>query len=345
MSAGTADTDTSPPTAAQPGTSPTPSDTPDERIELLRQMVRIRRFEERCVRLYSEEKIRGFLHLYVGEEAVAAGLLGVLSAEDAVVSTYREHGHAIVRGIPMTALMAEMFGRATGCSGGRGGSMHLFDSSHRFYGGNAIVGGGLPVAVGLALADTLRRRRRITVCLFGDGAMAEGVFHECANLAALWRLPVLFACENNQYAMGTALRREHAMTDLALRAAGYGMAAWPVDGMDPVAVAAAARRAVSMIAGGSGPCFLELRTYRFRAHSLYDADRYRDPEEIAQWKTRDPIPRLSEELSGAGIVTDADLEALDAAARAEIDAAILAAQDAPVEPVEDLTKHVYAERP
>lgn len=344
MSAGTADADTSQPTATQPGAPRGSTVPPDERIELLRQMLRIRRFEERCVRLYSEEKIRGFLHLYVGEEAVAAGLLGVLSAEDAVVSTYREHGHAIARGIPMTALMAEMFGRATGCSGGRGGSMHLFDSSRRFYGGNAIVGGGLPVAVGLALADTLRRRRRITVCLFGDGAMAEGVFHECANLAALWRLPVLFACENNQYAMGTALRREHAMTDLALRAAGYGMAAWPVDGMDAVAVAAAARRAMALIDGGGGPCFLELRTYRFRAHSLYDADRYRDPEEIARWKTRDPIPRLSQELTSAGLATDADLAALDAAASTEIDEAVDAADSAPVEPIEDLTKHVYAER-
>ncbi|MBF6354453.1 pyruvate dehydrogenase (acetyl-transferring) E1 component subunit alpha [Nocardia higoensis] len=323
-------------------TRPAPLDTA-ERVELLRQMVRIRRFEQRCVRLYSEEKIRGFLHLYIGEEAVAAGLLGALGSEDAVVSTYREHGHALARGMSMTALMAEMFGRSAGCSHGRGGSMHLFDSSRRFYGGNAIVGGGLPMAVGLALADVLSARQRVTVCLFGDGAMAEGIFHECANLAALWRLPVLFACENNQYAMGTALRREHAATDLALRAAGYGMAAWPVDGMDAEAVALASRRAVTSIRAGGGPCFLELRTYRFRAHSLYDADRYRDPAEIAQWKARDPIPRLTDELRAAGALTEADAENIEQAAHDEIEAAITAALEAPAEPVADLTRHVYAE--
>ncbi|WP_373291994.1 pyruvate dehydrogenase (acetyl-transferring) E1 component subunit alpha [Nocardia pneumoniae] len=316
-----------------------------ERIELLRQMIRIRRFEERCVRLYSAEKIRGFLHLYVGEEAVAAGLLREIRPEDAVVSTYREHGHALARGIPMAALMAEMFGRASGCSGGRGGSMHLFDAGRRFYGGNAIVAGGLPLAVGLALADALRDRSVVTVCLFGDGAAAEGEFHECLNLAALWRLPILFACENNRYAMGTALHREHAVTDLALRAATYGLMSWPVDGMDAEAVAAATRRAVESIRGGGGPCFLELRTYRFRAHSLYDADRYRDKAEIERWKTRDPIPRLSAELRASGDLAEQDLSTLEDAVDAELDDAIAAADAGPLEPVADLTRHVYAERP
>ncbi|WP_174557520.1 pyruvate dehydrogenase (acetyl-transferring) E1 component subunit alpha [Nocardia vaccinii] len=314
-------------------------------MRLLREMIRIRRFEERCVQLYSAEKIRGFLHLYIGEEAVAAGLLSQVGQDDAVVSTYREHGHALVRGIPMSALMAEMFGRTTGCSHGRGGSMHLFDASRRFYGGNAIVAGGLPVATGLALADSLAGRNRVTVCLFGDGAVAEGEFHECMNLAALWRLPVLFACENNQYAMGTALAREHAMTDLALRAAGYGMTAWPVDGMDAMAVAAASRRALTSIRGGSGPCFLELRTYRFRAHSLYDADRYRDKAEIARWRERDPIRLLTERLRDTGEFDDGAQAALEADADAELDAAITAAEAAPVEPISELTRHVYAERP
>ncbi|RDI55245.1 pyruvate dehydrogenase (acetyl-transferring) E1 component subunit alpha [Nocardia mexicana] len=317
----------------------------DTRIELLRQMIRIRRFEERCVRLYSAEKIRGFLHLYIGEEAVAAGLLGQIGPGDAVVSTYREHGHALARGMPMAALMAEMYGRATGCSRGRGGSMHLFDAERRFYGGNAIVAGGLPIAVGLALADAQAGRDAVTVCLFGDGAAAEGEFHECLNLAALWRLPVLFACENNRYAMGTALAREHAATDLALRAASYGLVAWPVDGMDAVAVGEATRRAVESIRAGSGPCFLELRTYRFRAHSLYDADRYRDKAEIAEWKGRDPIPRLSGALKDAGELNEEDLKALEAAIESEIDDAVAAAESAPEEPVADLTRHVYAERP
>ncbi|WP_198347457.1 pyruvate dehydrogenase (acetyl-transferring) E1 component subunit alpha [Nocardia terrae] len=306
-------------------------------------MIRIRRFEERCVRLYSAEAIRGFLHLSIGEEAVAAGLLGELEPGDAVVSTYREHGHALARGVPMNAIMAEMYGRATGCSHGRGGSMHLFDGERRFYGGNAIVGGGLPVAVGLALADSLRGRDAVTVCLFGDGAVAEGEFHECLNLAALWRLPVLFACENNQFAMGTALKREHAVTDLSLRAASYGLASWPVDGMDAVAVAAAARRALESIRGGRGPCFLELRTYRFRAHSMYDADRYRDKAEIAQWKERDPIPRLFADLRAADAVEPDAQVKLEAEVDAEIDAAVAFAEAAPLEPITDLTRHVYAE--
>ncbi|MFI5719532.1 pyruvate dehydrogenase (acetyl-transferring) E1 component subunit alpha [Nocardia sp. NPDC051750] len=330
-------------TESPAGAAPARTD-PAHRIELLRQMMRIRRFEERCIQLYSTEKIRGFLHLYIGEEAVAAGLLSEIDTGDAVVSTYREHGHALARGIPMTALMAEMFGRSTGCSGGRGGSMHLFDAQRRFYGGNAIVAGGLPPALGLALADALTDTPHVTVCLFGDGAFAEGEFHECANLAALWHLPVLFACENNQYAMGTALRREHANTDLALRAAGYGMASWPVDGMDAEAVATATRRAVQSIRGGGGPCFLEFRTYRFRAHSLYDADRYRDKAEIEQWKTRDPITRLSRQLRDSEILDDRRYAEIETEIDAEIDTAIGEAEAAPLEPVADLTRHVYAER-
>ncbi len=323
----------------------TPRDTAANRKRLLGQMIRIRRFEERCVELYSAEKIRGFLHLYVGEEAVAAGLLSEIGADDAVVSTYREHGHALARGIPMAELMAEMFGRTTGCSHGRGGSMHLFDAGRRFYGGNAIVAGGLPIAIGLALSDAMTGHDRVTVCLFGDGAVAEGEFHECMNLAALWKLPVLFACENNQYAMGTALAREHAVTDLALRAAGYGLAAWPVDGMDVVAVAAATRRATTSIRAGGGPCFLELRTYRFRAHSLYDADRYRDKAEIARWRERDPIALMSQRLRAAGELADNEETDMRAQADTELDAAISSAEAAPAEPVSDLTRNVYAERP
>ncbi|MBC6445866.1 pyruvate dehydrogenase (acetyl-transferring) E1 component subunit alpha [Actinokineospora xionganensis] len=314
------------------------------RLELLTTMLRVRRFEERCVELYSAEKIRGFMHLCIGEEAVSAGVLRALGPLDAVVSTYREHGHALARGLPMAAVMAEMFGRATGASHGRGGSMHLFDGERRFYGGNAIVAGGLPVAVGLALADRMRDRPTVTACLFGDGAVAEGEFHECMNLAALWRLPVLFCCENNRYAMGTALEREHAVTDLALRASSYGMRSWAVDGMDAEAVADVAARAVDTIRGGSGPCFLELSTYRFRAHSMYDSDRYRDKAEIGAWKRRDPIPALTELMRAADQLTDEDLAGIEATIGEEIDTAVAAAEQAPVEPVADLTRFVYSER-
>ncbi|GAA2806626.1 pyruvate dehydrogenase (acetyl-transferring) E1 component subunit alpha [Kribbella solani] len=311
-----------------------------QHTDLLRQMLRIRKFEEACAELYSAAEIRGFLHLYVGEEAIAAGVLSDLTAADAVVTTYREHGHALARGIPMEAVLAEMFGRTSGCSRGRGGSMHLFDAKRRFYGGNAIVGGGLPLAVGIALADRMRADLHVTACFFGDGAVAEGEFHECMNLAALWKLPVLFCCENNLYAMGTALARAQAQTDLALRASSYGMPAWAVDGMDVLAVEEATRRAVETIRGGGGPGFLELRTYRFRAHSMYDSDRYRDKAEIARWKERDPIEAMVRRMQ----LTDDALKALHREVDDEIQRAVAAAAEGPLEPVEDLTRFVYAEK-
>jgi pyruvate dehydrogenase E1 component alpha subunit len=310
---------------------------------LLREMLRIRRFEEKCAELYSAARIRGFLHLCIGEEAVAVGVVGALTDEDAVISTYREHGHALARGVPMTSIMAEMLGKATGCSGGRGGSMHLFDVARRFYGGNAIVAGGLPVAVGLALADHLTGSPAVTVCLFGDGAFAEGEFHESANLAALWHLPVLFCCENNRYAMGTALELEHAQTDLAARAAAYGMVSWAVDGMDVTQVREAATRALEYVRDSGLPCFLELRTYRFRAHSMYDPDLYREPAEVEEWKKADPIPALSEQLARDGTVTSAQVEQWKGEIDDEIAAAVAAAEAAPVEPVEDLTRYLITE--
>lgn len=310
------------------------------RTDLLEAMLRIRRFEERCVELYSAAKIRGFVHLYIGEEAVAVGVNEALTPEDAVVSTYREHGHALARGITSEAVMAEMYGRTTGCSGGRGGSMHLFDASRRFYGGNAIVAGGLPLAAGLALADRMRGRPHVTCCFFGDGAFAEGEFHETANLAALWKLPVLLACENNLYAMGTALERHQAQTDLAMRAASYGMVAWAVDGMDVEAVEETARRAVEGIRAGTGPHFLELRTYRFRAHSMYDPDRYRDKAETERWKSRDPIGLLLDRMRRNGELGDEEVTRAERRITREIDHAVEAAEQAPEEPAETLLRHV-----
>src|SRR5512134_3045888 len=259
-------------------------------LDLLRQMVGIRRFEQKCAELYTQEKIRGFLHLCDGEEAIATGIIPLLETSDRLVSTYREHGHALARGLAMNAVMAEMYGKREGVSGGRGGSMHLFDASHNFYGGNAIVGGGLPLAVGLALGDHMRKANAVTACFFGEGAAAEGVFHESLNLAALWKLPVLFVCENNLYAMGTALALSEAETDLCLKASSYEIPAWPVDGMDVLAVADACRRAAGAVRAGGGPHFLELRTYRFRAHSMYDPELYRTKLEVEAWKQRDPIP-------------------------------------------------------
>ena len=310
--------------------------------ELLRQMLLIRRFEEKCVELYSAAEIRGFVHLYIGEEAVAVGVNQALTPDDSIVSTYREHGHALVRGMPLDSVMAEMYGRTTGCSRGRGGSMHLFDVSRRFYGGNAIVGGGLPLAIGIALADRMRGEERVTACFFGDGAVAEGEFHECMNLAALWDLPILFCCENNLYAMGTALERAQAQTDLALRAGSYGMPAWPVDGMDVLAVEHAARTAVEAIRAGGGPHFLELRTYRFRAHSMYDPELYRDKSEVEEWRKRDPIDLLAGRMHDSGELADGELQAMTDELTGQIDEAIAAARAAPAEPVEDLTRFVYS---
>jgi len=241
--------------------------------------------------------------------------------------------------------MAEMYGKTTGCSKGRGGSMHLFDTGRRFYGGNAIVGGGLPLSIGFALADKLRGDQRVTACFFGDGAVAEGEFHECMNLAALWDLPVLFCCENNLYAMGTALERAQAQTDLALRAESYGMAAWPVDGMDVLAVEQAARRAAEAVRAGGGPHFLELRTYRFRAHSMYDPELYRDKAEVAQWRERDPLDALADQMREAGELSDADFASAAEKVAAQIEESVALARDAPAEPVEDLTKFVYSPEP
>jgi len=309
-------------------------------LALLEAMIRIRRFEERCADLYKEEKIRGFLHLYIGEEAIAVGVMQALTPADAVVSTYREHGHALARGIDMNRVMAEMYGKATGTSGGRGGSMHLFDAPSRFYGGTAIVGEQLPMAAGLALADKMQGRPVVTACFFGDGAVAEGEFHETMNLAALWKLPVLFCCENNRYAMGTAIERAQSETDLALKAAAYRMPAWPVDGMDVKAVEDAARRAAESIRAGEGPHFIEFRTYRFRAHSMFDPELYRSKDEVEQWRRRDPILLFSERLRRESALDDTALEAIEKRVAAEIEAAVAFAEASEWEPVESLTRHV-----
>ncbi len=315
-------------------------------LDLLGRMIRIRTFEQACAEAYTQEKIRGFLHLYDGEEAVAVGVIPVLEPRDRIVATYREHGHALARGVSMPAVMAEMFGRRDGCSGGRGGSMHLFDRAANFYGGNAIVGGGLPLAVGLALADHMRGEDRVTVCFFGEGAAAEGEFHESLNLAALWGLPVLFVCENNLYAMGTALGRSESETDIHSKAEGYRIDSEAVDGMDVVAVEAATRRAVAAIRETGRPFFLECRTYRFRAHSMFDAQLYRDKAEVEGWKAKDPIRRFQAWALSAGLLHPEDVAELEATAAAEVQAAVAFAEASPLEAVADLARHVTAaERP
>ena len=308
---------------------------------LLRDMLRIRRFEERCAQLYTETKIRGFLHLYIGEEAVATGVNQVLTDDDAVLATYREHGHALVRGVSMNAVMAEMYGKQEGCSHGRGGSMHLFDATRRFYGGSAIVAGGIPLAVGLALADKMQDKPRVTACFFGEGAVAEGEFHESMNLAELWQLPVLFVCENNLYAMGTHIARSESVTDLCRKLPAYAVPCTSVDGMDVVAVEAAARQAVEAIRAGQGPQFLECRTYRFRAHSMFDAQLYREKAEVEAWRHRCPIDTFRQRTQAADLLDERAVTGIEAAVAAEIEAAVAFAEAGTWEPLETLTRDVY----
>lgn len=309
--------------------------------QLLTDMIRIRRMEEKCAEMYSAGKIRGFLHLYVGEEAVAAGSLRVLGPEDAVLGTYREHAHALMRGIPMTKIMAEMFGKQEGCSGGRGGSMHLFDASRRFYGGNAIVAAGLPVAAGLAFADKQLGRNRISACYFGEGATAEGAFHETMNMAELWQLPVLFCCENNRYAMGTAIDQELSQVDLVAKAAAYRVPGASADGMDVIASQAAMQRAVEHIRTQGGPYFLEFRTYRFRPHSMFDPELYRDKAEVAEWREEhDPIRMFTERCLADGLLAAADIAAIESAVAEEVAEAVAYAEAGTLESVETLTRDV-----
>jgi len=317
--------------------------TPDAKLahELLHGMMRIRGFEEKSAELYSAGKIRGFLHLYIGEEAVATGAMRALRAEDAVFATYREHGHALARGIPPGVVMAEMYGKVEGCSRGRGGSMHLFDASRKFYGGNAIVGGAFPLATGYALAQKMQRRTGLAACFFGEGAIAEGEFHESMNLASLWKVPALFLCENNYYAMGTALERSEANTNLVEKAASYRVPGRSVDGMDVLAVLEATDEAAQFVRDGNGPYFIEFRTYRFRAHSMFDPELYRSKDEVERWKQRCPIAGFTARAIHDKWLSPADVELIEEEVAQEIAQAVEFAEAGTWEPVEMLTRDVY----
>jgi pyruvate dehydrogenase E1 component alpha subunit len=304
-------------------------------------MIRIRRFEEKSAELYSAGKIRGFLHLCIGQEAIAAGTMPLFQKEDNIVATYREHGHALARGISTGSIMAEMYGKQEGCSRGRGGSMHLYDAEKRFFGGNAIVAGGIPLAVGLALASKMQNQKTITACYFGDGAVAEGEFHESLNLASLWKLPVLFLCENNFYAMGTPIKEHQAQTDLSLKAKSYNLPAVTVDGMDILKVQSSTQEAINCIFENKGPYFIEFETYRFRAHSMYDPDLYRNKLEIEEWKKRDPIKNFTSYLEDQKLLSADDLSQIEAKVANELAGAIEFAEHGTLEPVEDLLKYVY----
>ncbi len=316
---------------------------PETLLRLLKNMLRLRHMEELCAELYTQEKIRGFLHLYIGQEAVACGVLEHARQQDNVVATYREHGHALLKGITAKAIMAEMFGKKDGCSRGRGGSMHLYSAEQRFFGGNAIVASGLPHAAGLALAAKILKEDRISICFFGDGAMAEGEFHETMNLAALWKLPILFCCENNLYAMGTALNRYQSETNLVKKAASYNIPGITVDGMNVQEVYNKSKELFAFIKAEKGPFFVEFKTYRFRPHSMFDPDLYRSKQEISEWKVRCPIENFKKELFDKKILDLNMLKNIQQEIEIEFSEAVKFAEASEYEPIQDLEKDVYYE--
>lgn len=314
-----------------------------QHLGYLRQMLEIRRFEERAAEAYATGRIGGFCHLYIGQEAVAVGAIASLRADDYVISSYREHGQALVRGMSMRSVMAELYGRSTGCARGKGGSMHLFDSSVNFLGGHGIVAGQIPLATGVAFSVRYRGGDQTVLCFFGEAAVNNGAFHEAMNMAALWKLPLIFLCENNRYGMGTALERASAIVDIVERACSYDMAAEVVDGMDVSAVKAAVDRAVARARSRKHPTFLEVRTYRFMGHSMSDPLHgvYRTKEEVEEHRLRDPIAALAEKLRGAGVADEAALEEMDAEVKAAVEDAAQFAEESPEPEVDELLTDVY----
>jgi pyruvate dehydrogenase E1 component subunit alpha len=313
--------------------------------KMLRQMLLIRRFEERAAEAYALGKIGGFCHLYIGQEAVAVGSLAALRDDDYVISSYREHGQALARGMSANVVMAELFGKATGCSKGKGGSMHLFDVGKRFLGGHGIVGGHIPLGAGIGFAIKYRSGDQVCICYFGEAAVNIGAFHETLNMASVYKLPVIFCCENNRYGMGTAFERVAAVTDVVEHACSYDMAAELVNGMDVLAVHAATERAAERARHSGHPTLLEVRTYRYMGHSMSDPLHgvYRTKDEVEEQKKRDPISQLALKLKEEGTLDDAGLDALDAAVRAEVDAAVKFADDSPDPDPAELHAHVLAD--
>ena len=311
----------------------------------LRQMLLIRRFEEKSGEAYSLGKIGGFCHLYIGQEAVAVGSIAALGPDDYITASYREHGHALARGISPRAVMAELFGKAEGCSGGKGGSMHLFDASLGFLGGHGIVGGHIPLTTGMAFAAKYRNTDQVAVCYFGEAAVNNGAFHEALNMAALWKLPAIYICENNRYGMGTALERASAIYDISQRACSYDMANAVVDGQDVLAVYEATAAAVERARTEKKPTLLEVRTYRFMGHSMSDPihGHYRTKEEVEEKRQRDPIQVWSKQLIDDGVMDEAAIRALDEEVQAEVMDAYEFAEQAPDPEPGELWTHVYAE--
>jgi pyruvate dehydrogenase E1 component alpha subunit len=314
---------------------------PETAREWLEAMVLIRRFEERAGEMYAKSKVGGFLHLAIGEEATIVGAVRAMRASDYLISTYRSHGHTLARGADPKHVMAELFGKETGVSGGRGGSMHMFDLERRFMGGYGIVGGNLPLAAGMALSSDYRGTDEVTVCVFGDGAANQGTFGETLNLAALWRLPVVFMVTNNQFGMGTALERHSAQTDLHLRGEGYGVPGMRCDGMDVIETHRVLCEAIRRVREQRRPVLVEAVTYRFRGHSMADPEEYRSKEQVEEWRRRDPINTFADRLVRGGALPSDALEQIDRRVVSRIDAAVEFAEESDFPPPESLYDHIY----
>jgi pyruvate dehydrogenase E1 component alpha subunit len=314
-----------------------------QQLEMYYQMVLIRRMEEKAAELYQQGKIGGFLHLYIGQEAVSTGLISARQPQDRVITAYRDHGVAVNCGLPLNAIMSELLGKATGVSGGRGGSMHMADVNRNFWGGHAIVGAHLPLAAGLALGDQYAKRDAVTICMFGDGATNIGYFHEAVNLSKVWKLPVLWVCENNQYGMGTTVEHASAVSEIHQKADGYGIQSDRVDGMNVLAVYESALKALERVRSGEGPYLLEIMTYRFRGHSMGDPERYREQAEIKRWQEHDPIGIYHDILLNGKVANADELLGIEKRAKKNVEEAVSFAESSPEPNADDLFRNIYAD--
>ncbi|MBL7812285.1 MAG: pyruvate dehydrogenase (acetyl-transferring) E1 component subunit alpha [Bacteroidetes bacterium] len=315
----------------------------EQYMQWFRTIMLVRRFEEKSAQLYGQQKIRGFCHLYIGQEALVAGMVTALTPEDKVITAYRDHGHALALGVSANAVMAELYGKATGCSGGKGGSMHMFSKEHNFFGGHGIVGAQIPLGAGLALAEQYNGTKNLSITFFGDGAVRQGALHETFNMAMLWKLPAIFVCENNQYAMGTSVERTTNLLDIYKIGAAYDMPSFQVDGMKCETVHEALVEAAARARRGDGPTFLEIKTYRYRGHSMSDPAAYRTKEEVAEYKTKDPLETTKATILERGYATEAELDQIEADIMAEVEASVTFAENSPYPDASELFTDVYVE--
>jgi len=317
--------------------------TKEHYLKWYEDMLLMRKFEERAGQLYGMQKIKGFCHLYIGQEAVVAGAMTVLKKEDAMITAYRDHAHAIAKGIPADEVMAELYGKITGCSKGKGGSMHMFSAKHRFFGGHGIVGGQIPLGAGIAFSEKYNGTKNVCVCYMGDGAVRQGALHEAFNMAMLWSLPVVFIVENNFYAMGTSVERTSNVTELYKIGLGYDMPSWPVDGMSVEAVHEAMEKAVQHARDGKGPSFLEMNTYRYKGHSMSDPAKYRTKEEVESYKAKDPVEMVLKTILAKKYATDAQVEEINNKVKEIVEASVKFAEESPYPDPSELFKDVYVQ--